>query len=190
MKKYLENVESRILFFPDIFACTFDCIIPNPPKIHPIRIYIYIYIIWKFIRCNGLPLPAGMTETLFQALIAQVETRKRLLLTFQESQYAKIDMHPMWVDLLHRMEGAMKMIQKRRALNHDIRRGPENLHLDQDEEEPSVAAAPKLSITIAHDSTLMPMMAVLLGQSWNGAWTTYAGMLIFELFAAPHVCIE
>ena len=33
-----------------------------------------------------------------------------------------------------------------------------------------------------HDSTLMPLMAAILQDNWDGKWTPYAGMLIFEVY--------
>ncbi|ETV65934.1 hypothetical protein, variant [Aphanomyces astaci] len=105
-------------------------------------------------RCNDLALPPGMTQELFDGLIQHVQARKKLVLTFQGGRYAKVDMHHMWADVLQRID---KIIAD-----------PEH--------------APKLSITIGHDSTIMPMMALLLGDRWDGAWTTYAGTLVLELY--------
>ncbi|KAF0697414.1 Aste57867_11894 [Aphanomyces stellatus] len=104
--------------------------------------------------CNDIPLPEGMTPAMFDALVRQVELRKKLVLTFQDAWYAKVDMHRMWVDVLARIDT---------ALSH-------------------AATSPKLFVTIAHDSTIMPMLAGLLGDSWDGAWTTYAGTLLLELY--------
>ncbi|KAF0697413.1 Aste57867_11893 [Aphanomyces stellatus] len=105
-------------------------------------------------RCNDIPLPHGTTRTLFEALQAQVERRKKIILTFQDAWYAKVDMHRMWVDVLARIDAAIA----------------------------HAATSPKLFVTIGHDSTIMPMLATLLGDSWDGAWTTYAGALVLELY--------
>ncbi|KDO35480.1 hypothetical protein SPRG_00327 [Saprolegnia parasitica CBS 223.65] len=104
-------------------------------------------------RCNNLPLPDGTTEELFDALIHEVQTRTRMKLTYQNGAYAKLDMQHMWRDILKRVDAAI----------HD----------------PSSAL--KLSITMGHDSTLMPMMAVAMGPTWDGHWTTYAGMLDVDM---------
>ncbi|KAH9101287.1 hypothetical protein LEN26_015801 [Aphanomyces euteiches] len=105
-------------------------------------------------RCNNIPLPAGTTPKIFDGLIGQVQTRKKIILTYQDAWYAKVDMHRMWVDVLDRIDAAIS----------------------------SPAKTPKLFLTVGHDSTIMPMMAVLLGDSWDGAWTTYAGTLVIELY--------
>ncbi|OQR97575.1 hypothetical protein ACHHYP_10210 [Achlya hypogyna] len=105
-------------------------------------------------RCNDIPLPPGTTEPLFDALIAEVQTRTRMKLTAQNGAYAKLDMQHMWRDILKRVDAVIA---------------------DPD-------SAYKLTITIGHDSTLMPMMAVALGATWDGHWTTYAGMLVVEVY--------
>ncbi|OQS05376.1 hypothetical protein THRCLA_02480 [Thraustotheca clavata] len=105
-------------------------------------------------RCNNIPLPDGTTEELFDALINEVQTRTRMKLLYQNSAHAKLDMQHMWRDILKRVD---KVIAD-----------PSN--------------APKLFITIGHDSTLMPMMATALGFTWSGQWTTYAGMLVIEVY--------
>ncbi|CAH0490319.1 unnamed protein product [Peronospora farinosa] len=40
----------------------------------------------------------------------------------------------------------------------------------------------KLSVTMAHDSTIMPFLAATVKENWDRTWTPYAGMLVLEVY--------
>lgn len=105
-------------------------------------------------RCNNLPLPDGIDEELFTKVFREAETRYALLLTYNNAWYAKTAMQPLMRDIMNRMDAII-------AGQRD---------------------APRLSITMGHDSTVMPIMASLLDENWDRRWTPYAGVLIFELY--------
>lgn len=104
--------------------------------------------------CNDIALPDGFTESLFDRTIQQVESREFLKLTYNDAKYAKTSMAPLMNEFLRRMDARVR----------------------------NVDDAPKLAIVIGHDSTLMPMLAALLGDTWDGKWVPYAAMLVMELY--------
>lgn len=104
-------------------------------------------------RCNDIPLPANFSETLFDQAIDQVEHRNYIQMTFGDAVYSKTSMAPLFRMILDRMQHMM-----------------------------SFPTSEKLAIYMAHDSTLMPMLAAMLGSKWDGKWTAYASMIGFELY--------
>ncbi|KAI9907275.1 hypothetical protein PsorP6_002886 [Peronosclerospora sorghi] len=105
-------------------------------------------------RCNDLQLPGALDEKTFTEIYHEVEVRQGIFLTYNDSWYAKIAMQPLAHDMLSRLN---------RALNGS----PD---------------AYKLSITMAHDSTIMPFLAATLKENWDRTWTPYASMLVIELY--------
>ncbi|KAG7391860.1 hypothetical protein PHYPSEUDO_003066 [Phytophthora pseudosyringae] len=105
-------------------------------------------------RCNGLQLPLGIDEETFSKTYHEVEVRQSMFLSYNDSWYAKVAMQPLAHDMLSRLDG---------VLNDD----PD---------------AYKLSVTMAHDSTIMPFLAASVKENWDRLWTPYAGMLVIEVY--------
>lgn len=105
-------------------------------------------------RCNNLELPPGVDEETFTNTYHEVEVRQGIYLTYNDSWFSKLAMQPLAHDMLTRMESAINGL-------------PE---------------AYKLSVTMAHDSTLMPFIAAVAKENWDRTWTPYAGMLAVELY--------
>ncbi|KUF95362.1 Chaperone protein ClpB1 [Phytophthora nicotianae] len=84
----------------------------------------------------------------------EVEVRQGIFLTYNDSWYAKLAMQPLAHDMLTRLDG---------VLNDD----PDTY---------------KLSVTMAHDSTIMPFLAASVKENWDRLWTPYAGMLVMEVY--------
>ncbi|KAE8911353.1 hypothetical protein PF005_g10339 [Phytophthora fragariae] len=105
-------------------------------------------------RCNGLELPPGIDEDTFTKTYHEVEVRQGIFLTYNDSWYAKVAMQPLAHDMLMRLDG---------VLNGD-------------------SDAYKLSVTMAHDSTIMPFLAASVKENWDRTWTPYAGMLVIEVY--------
>ncbi|GLE05258.1 hypothetical protein PINS_up014258 [Pythium insidiosum] len=105
-------------------------------------------------RCNDLPLPPGVDEELFTKVFSEVETREAYFLLFNDSWYAKVAMQPAVNELLVKLDAALN----------------------------GTSDAPRLSVMMAHDSTIIPMLAAIQRQHWDRKWTPYAGMLIMELY--------
>ena len=50
----------------------------------------------------------------------------------------------------------------------------------------AAASAAQLALWSAHDSTVMPLLAALLGaDGWDGAWAPYASVVAFEFYGPP-----
>lgn len=105
-------------------------------------------------RCNNLPLPDGFNEQLFTRAFNEVQTRQGIFLTHNDSRYAKMAMQPLMKEIVTRLDAALA----------------------------GKTDAPRLAITMGHDSTIMPLMASLLRENWDRLWTPYAGVFIFELY--------
>ncbi|KAJ0398180.1 hypothetical protein P43SY_000549 [Pythium insidiosum] len=105
-------------------------------------------------RCNDLPLPPGVDEDLFTKVFSEVETREAYFLLYNDSWYAKVAMQPAVGELLVKLDAALS----------------------------DAPDAPRLSVMMAHDSTIIPMLAAIQRQHWDRKWTPYAGMLIMELY--------
>ncbi|KAG2526488.1 hypothetical protein BBO99_00004097 [Phytophthora kernoviae] len=105
-------------------------------------------------RCNDLELPEGVDEETFTKTYHEVEVRQAIYLTHNDSWYSKLAMQPLAHDMITRID---------EALNG----GPDVY---------------KLSVTMAHDSTLMPFIAAVAKENWDRTWTPYAGMLAIELY--------
>lgn len=105
-------------------------------------------------RCNDLELPQGIDENTFTKTFHEVEVRQKMFLSYNNSWYAKLAMQPLAHDMLHRLDKVLKN--------------------DSD--------AYKLSVTMAHDSTIMPFLAASVKENWDGLWTPYAGMLVIEVY--------
>uniref|UniRef100_K3XBI8 Histidine acid phosphatase n=1 Tax=Globisporangium ultimum (strain ATCC 200006 / CBS 805.95 / DAOM BR144) TaxID=431595 RepID=K3XBI8_GLOUD len=105
-------------------------------------------------RCNDLPLPDGIDEDTFTKVFQEVEARQVLYLTYNNSWYAKTAMQPLVNEILGRLNLALEGSPK----------------------------AQRLAITMGHDSTIMPFMAAIVKENWDGKWTPYAGVLSMELY--------
>jgi len=57
---------------------------------------------------------------MFDGLVHQVETKRRILLTYKDSWYAKIDMHHMWLDVLNKIDSIIYSPEKAPKLSITI----------------------------------------------------------------------
>ncbi|CEG37143.1 component of the counting factor complex [Plasmopara halstedii] len=105
-------------------------------------------------RCNNLELPQGVDEDTFTKTFHEVEVRQSIFLSYNNSEYAKLAMQPLAHDMLRRLDSVL-------------------------DEDPH---AYKLSVTMAHDSTIMPFLAATVKENWDRLWTPYAGMLVIEVY--------
>lgn len=102
-------------------------------------------------RCNNISLPDGINNELFDKVIQQVEYREYLRLTYNNSAYAKLSTAPLLADFVHRMEDAVA--KKPATSKLAIVMGTLFLY-----------DICMISMTAAHDSTIMPMLASILGE--------------------------
>ncbi|TYZ60052.1 hypothetical protein PybrP1_007243, partial [[Pythium] brassicae (nom. inval.)] len=105
-------------------------------------------------RCNDLPLPAGIDEDTFTRVFHEVEVRQQLYYSYNSSWFAKVAMQPLMSEIITRLDALV-------------------------EGKPT---APKFALTMGHDSTIMPFMAAVVKDNWDGKWTPYAGMLTMEVY--------
>ena len=115
--------------------------------------------------CTDRPLPSGataatpgalMTDELFNASIAWAEQIWAYRALYNNSWWSKLAMgHPLW-NIKTRMLAATDG-------------GDDFL---------------QLVVYAAHDTTVMPMLAAIFGEEWDGLWAGYASLLSFELYQA------
>jgi hypothetical protein len=116
--------------------------------------------------CTGRPLPSDstaatpgalMTDELFNASIAWAETIWAYRALYNNSWWSKLAMgRPLW-NIKTRMQDAADG-------------GDSYL---------------QLVVYAAHDTTVMPMLAAIFGDQWDGLWAGYASLLSFELYETP-----
>jgi len=86
---------------------------------------------------------------------------------YNESRYARLAMGPMWVEILDPLKQTMSV---------------------EDLDGMTEKQIPRLTLFSAHDTTIMPLLASLGRQVWDGKWTPYASMLVVEshILTTPH----
>lgn len=120
--------------------------------------------------CTDRPLPSNatgatpgalMTDQLFNASIAHAESIWAFRALYNNSWWSKLAMgHPLW-NIKTRMQAAAS----------DTDTGSNDFY--------------QLVIYAAHDTTVMPMLAAIFGDQWDGLWAGYASLLSYELYSTP-----
>jgi hypothetical protein len=131
--------------------------------------YLIVYpfsviICTEHLACTGRPIPSNltaavtgalMTDELFNTSISEVEYIYGYQLLYNNSLYSKLAMgNPLW-------KIKQRILAATTAGNEDFY---------------------QFVLIGAHDTTIMPMLAAMLGESWDGLWAGYASLLTFELY--------
>jgi len=99
-------------------------------------------------------------DNLFQRILDYATQSAMFPIMFSDAAYAKLAMGPMWAEI---MENILPIIS------------PENSH---DRGMPRN----RLALFSGHDSTILPLLATLGPNVWDGIeWTPYASMLLLEI---------
>lgn len=99
-----------------------------------------------------------MSQEIFNATIAQSEAAYAYLCLYNDTQWAKLAMGNTAWHIRSNLEGALN---------------------------PSMVAngtALKLAVFGGHDTTIMPLLAVILKENWDQKWPGYASLLTIELY--------
>lgn len=113
--------------------------------------------------CTDRPIPDGsldagsiMTDTIFNATVAQSEFMYAFQSLYNNSQWSKLAMG---------------------QVSWHIRNNIENMI------NPPVGVTPyKMAVFSGHDTTIMPFLAAVLGDSWDRRWASYAALISMELY--------
>jgi hypothetical protein len=128
----------------------------------------YIFDCMMTTVCTGRPIPDGngavqMSDAIFNATIAQTEAQESYLNLYNNSEYAKLAMgNTMW----HLRQNIENVVNNISGFNS----GPPY----------------KLVVMAGHDTTIMPVLASLLGDAWDRVWPGYASLLTIELYQAAN----
>lgn len=107
------------------------------------------------------PYGTNLFQRLFD-LDAQTWTK---LFVYDNAAYSKLALTPVWRDILANIEGAMSVPRNASAKVCCPPRDP-----------------PTLAIYSGHDTTLMPLLASLGSDVYDGEWPPYASMMTLELY--------
>lgn len=118
----------------------------------------YLFDCFMTSVCTNRHLPDGIDDALFNATIRQTEAEESFLNLYNQSEWAKLSMGNTWWHLRQNMESAIRNIS---GLG-----GP----------------AYKFALFSGHDTTIMPMLAALVGEEWDRVWPGYASMVAVELY--------
>lgn len=115
--------------------------------------------------CTGRQLPDGtssalMNETIFNATIAQVMYSEAYLNLYNDSQWAKLAMGNTAWHVRSNMENVMYNTSN--SLNSSL--------------------PLKLAVFAGHDTTIIPFLASVLGDTWDKQWSGYASLVTIELY--------
>jgi Histidine phosphatase superfamily (branch 2) len=110
-------------------------------------------------------------QNMFQRLYDYHVARTALLFRANNAEYAKLAMAPLWVEILPHLLGAME-------------NSPALDSITKTAASSSTTVTPaKLALFSGHDTTLMPLLASLGPDVWDGQWAPYAASLIIEIHA-------
>jgi ubiquitin-like domain-containing CTD phosphatase 1 len=122
--------------------------------------------------CTGRDVPGGslqgdgavMTQALFDQAVNQSTLSLSMLYLANNSQYAKLGTgNTAW----------------------HMRRFLESVLLNQTALNSSTSTTPiKLAVFSGHDTTVMPLLAAILGDNWDGLWASYASYVTVEVYAS------
>lgn len=111
--------------------------------------------------CTGRGIPSNpetgvaMNQTLFDQAVDQATAIYAYQATYNNSWYSKLGMGRTIYNMRTHLEA---------AVNND-------------------ADAVKFALWSAHDTSIMPFLAALMGESWDAKWARYAAMVTIELYA-------
>ena len=112
--------------------------------------------------CTDRQLPDGdaqvpMTDAIFNATLAQTTFTKTYKYLYNDSVWSKLAQGNTAWHISSNLQQAFTSSASR-------------------------ASAYKFLLYSAHDTTVMPLLATLLGDSWDGRWSPYAAMMTLELY--------
>eukprot|EP01041_Mallomonas_annulata_P011349 gene11349-23756_t len=103
-----------------------------------------------------------MSEGLFNDILNEIENSFANLLLYNNSEWSKLSMRAVTSDISSRIKNIIFPYTK-------------DLYLK---------TSPKFILNSGHDTTIMPLLAILLGDSWDKQWAPYAALLTIELYEA------
>lgn len=120
--------------------------------------------------CTGRDIPDGtaetpMTDSLFNSTIAQAEYIWSYRALYNNSWWSKLAMGQTVYYIRERMNAAMTA----------------------NSANPPTEDSFQFVLYSAHDTTVMPLLAALFGEQWDGLWAGYASLMSFELYNSSSV---
>lgn len=112
-------------------------------------------------------LPGKERKGMFERLLDFATLKYSFHLKYKDALYAKLAMGPLWQEILSKMNGVSDI----------FKRQPDSSVIDMFDSM-LLSGTPRLAIYSGHDTTLMPLLASLGDDVWDGVqWTPYASML-------------
>ena len=118
--------------------------------------------------CTGNELPDGsadttlMNEAIFNATIEQVEFNYSYVAKYNNSYWSKLGMGSV---IWHMRNNLENIIYGEKSITNSY--------------DPL-----KFVMFSAHDTSVMPLLAALIGPNWDGKWADYASLVAIELYSA------
>jgi hypothetical protein len=101
----------------------------------------------------------GDQDSMFQALAQADIMAYNLVMKYNNSEYAKLAMGPLWAEIMDNINPWLNQF-----------------------DSPDDTPGPKLALYSGHDTTIMPLLASLDPSLWNDTdWAPYASMLLIEV---------
>ncbi len=124
----------------------------------------YVFDCMMTTVCSGRAIPDGrgeikMSDAIFNATIRQSEAEMAFLNLYNNSEYAKLAMGNTIWHIRKNIQNAVNNIS-------GINSGPPY----------------KLALFAGHDTTIMPLLAAILGPAWDRVWPGYASLLTIEVY--------
>jgi hypothetical protein len=109
--------------------------------------------------CTGRQIPNGSVERamdndIFYQIVSHVEYNFSYVARYNNSAWSKVAINNLSFEILRRIKDAEK----------------------------NSATAMNFVLYAGHDTTLMPFLAAVLGDTWDGKWASYASMIVIELY--------
>lgn len=104
--------------------------------------------------CTGRDVPEGMTQSLFDSTISRAEREYAYIALFNDSQWSRLAMRTVTKQI---RENLLSVIKERKD-------------------------AKKFVLFSAHDTSVMPLLAAVLGDNWDKRWAPYASMVTLEFY--------
>lgn len=126
-------------------------------------------------KCNNRPLPDILDDfvteggnSVYSRIVDHVSWNLAHRFKFNGAAYSKLAMGPIYADIVAGLNGMT---------------ADDGAKTKEDMAKKNV---PMLFFYSGHDTTLMPMLACLGDDVWDGVWPPYASYMVIEAYAAPN----
>lgn len=117
----------------------------------------------------------GEENSWFQALADYDVQSYNLVMKYNNSEYAKLGMGPLWAEILETWDLFLEG-------EFFFQSGPPLTPSSDTSDTEETIIPPRLSVYSGHDTTIMPLLASISPNLWNDTdWAPYASMMLIEI---------